>query len=388
MSRSRVLWCAGLLLLLAVSRPVAGCLWDTDTLAMERRTFPDILELITGKFLRHSTEFYQWRIKDRLARIESEPNNLALYDDLAVAYDKTGEHQLAIATMQRKEAIKPGLYETAANLGTFHIHAGDLEAGIPFLKQAIEINPDAHFGREIYQVVLVQYVLEHKPKDGPLKLPLQETLADGYPMSNFGRFMVAQLDSNDEQSEIKAGIQGIAGMMRFGNHNSPVLLEALGDLLVAQNHPADARRMAARCYLRASQMVEDKQAKEEYRALARKALGLQLDGLTRQQLDLNTLEQRLAAELQEADQWYAQVRADELKWIADGADVDQEFGRKYYRQPVVGSNAQALMDLAAKVLVAAAVLSVSLIVLGFWLRRRQRRKPEFVVTADPQTTGD
>ena len=32
-----------------------GCLWDYDTLLQERSRFPDTLEIITGKFLRHSS---------------------------------------------------------------------------------------------------------------------------------------------------------------------------------------------------------------------------------------------------------------------------------------------------------------------------------------------
>ena len=31
-----------------------ACLWDRDTRAMERQRFPSVLEVITGKFLRHS----------------------------------------------------------------------------------------------------------------------------------------------------------------------------------------------------------------------------------------------------------------------------------------------------------------------------------------------
>ena len=72
--------------------PVAlhACMWDYDTLKMERSRFPDTLELITGKFLRHSPEFYQWRIKDREQRLKDHPSELGLYDDLGVAYDKIG----------------------------------------------------------------------------------------------------------------------------------------------------------------------------------------------------------------------------------------------------------------------------------------------------------
>jgi len=41
-----------------------ACLWDYDTLAMEQQRFPNVLELISGTFLYHSTEFYQWRVTD------------------------------------------------------------------------------------------------------------------------------------------------------------------------------------------------------------------------------------------------------------------------------------------------------------------------------------
>jgi len=48
-----------LLLVIAICLPAIACLWDYDTLAMERQKFPDALELITGKFLRHSKPFYE-----------------------------------------------------------------------------------------------------------------------------------------------------------------------------------------------------------------------------------------------------------------------------------------------------------------------------------------
>jgi len=115
---------------LVVPSRACACLWDYDTVLMERASFPDALELITGKFLRHSRELYDWRIHDRLAKLAEDPERLEWLDDLAVAYDKTGDHRKAIATMERAEAIAPGRYETAANLGTFLIHAGDLEAGL------------------------------------------------------------------------------------------------------------------------------------------------------------------------------------------------------------------------------------------------------------------
>src|SRR5262245_21343336 len=129
MRSSRRFLCVFVLLVLPTA--AFACLWDYDTLKQERARFPSTLELITGKFLRHSPEFYEWRIQDRLKKIEANPTNLELYDDLAVAYEKTGQHAKAIETILAKEKIQPGLYTTYSNLGTFYILAGDFEKGLP-----------------------------------------------------------------------------------------------------------------------------------------------------------------------------------------------------------------------------------------------------------------
>ena len=65
-------------LLLAILLPTAAlaCLWDSETLKQERARFPSVLELITGKFLRHSKEFHEWRIKDRQNKLASDPGNI------------------------------------------------------------------------------------------------------------------------------------------------------------------------------------------------------------------------------------------------------------------------------------------------------------------------
>ena len=42
-----------LTLLLDSANLASACLWDYDTLLMERRRFPIVVEMISGKFLRH-----------------------------------------------------------------------------------------------------------------------------------------------------------------------------------------------------------------------------------------------------------------------------------------------------------------------------------------------
>ncbi|HZN33501.1 MAG TPA: tetratricopeptide repeat protein, partial [Pirellulaceae bacterium] len=142
-----------------------ACLWDYDTLQMERLRFPGALEIITGKFVRHSKAYYEWRITDRKKKLESQPDDPALLDDLAVAYAKLGRPEEGIALLEPTLASQPDRYETLSNLGTLLFFAGRLEESKTHIRRALEINPDAHFGRERYQLLLTEYVQQSSLKD-------------------------------------------------------------------------------------------------------------------------------------------------------------------------------------------------------------------------------
>ena len=321
-----------------VSTAAVACLWDTDTLQQERERFPNVLELITGKFLRHSKPFYQWRIADRLKRIQSDPDDLTLYDDLAVAYDKTGQHERAIETMLKKDAIQPDLYETEANLGTFHVHAGNLEEGLQHINRAIEINPDAHFGREEYQKLLVEYILNCQV-DGKTVLPLADAGSIG-----FADFLMQKKRPESILAETQQAVQGVLGMMRFGNHDSPILLEALASLLLFPNdnlQTEDAIRLAARAYLKASYEVEEPAVQNAYRARAARHLRVQdMTSPDDPGVQVAPFENGFRRELAQAEAWFARVANDEEQWIAANDDVDAKFNAKYRRQPTTISAPQ------------------------------------------------
>jgi Tfp pilus assembly protein PilF len=302
---------ASLLLVLLPTLAVA-CLWDYDTLLAERSRFPTTLELITGKFLRHSPEFYEWRVQDRLKKLEADPENLAFLDDLAVAYDKLGKQDLAIELMEKKEKIKPGLYETAANHGTFHAHAGRFAEALPYLKKAIEINPDAHFGREKYQILLIEYSLAQ---------PTQQTFAE---------YLQEQLKGLPSDEEKNAAIKGVLGIVRFGNHDNPKVLAALGSLLTfdrGERPDVDAKALAARAYLKASYLTKDEAKSNELREQAKRAIAWQ-DGAK-----IENVEAEFRRELDDANKWYEELRQRELKWIAEEVDVDAEFAKLYAQEP-------------------------------------------------------
>lgn len=324
-----------LLIVLVMLMPASAahaCIWDRDTLAMERARFPEVNELIVGYFPRHSPAYYEWR-KEQVLAIPLDQRTPSGFDDLAVSYDKLGEHEQAIATMLEKFERFPdqGLYETHANLGTFYIHNGDLEQGAQYIGSAIEINPDAHFGREVYQKLLVEYVLKQRATGNHLPL-------EGYTnFSGFADFVVkdTQPDANpfsgggteyeDRNAELKRAIKGVLGMMRFGNYDSPVLLEVLGDLLMTQSEGEHGlQRLAARAYIKASYEVEDAELAKVYREKAEVALRMQ-EGVS-----LASIEAKLKEEIAEADTYFAKIEADEKAWIASGKDVDVLFIEKYY----------------------------------------------------------
>jgi hypothetical protein len=248
-----------------------------------------------------------------------------------VAYEKTGQHAKAIETILAKEKITPGLYETYSNLGTFHILAGDFELGLPYIDKALAINPDAHFGRERYQKWLVEYAQEQR-RDGKLTFPLRPHLKDG----GF-KFFLRHHGPKEKLTDaefLQQAVKGVLGMMRFANHDNPLLLEALGDLLCDGSPSTDAKRLATRAYLKASYEVKEQAAQQGYRQLAEEALRLQTrHPQTHEQLTLAELEADFAEELADADKWYAKLKAKESDWIRNGKDADAEFERLYSEEP-------------------------------------------------------
>ncbi len=361
-----------LLAVLSCCQTSRACLWDRDTLAMERQKFPTTLELITGKFLRHSPQFYQWRVDDRQKKLAGEPGRVEYYDDLAVAYDKLGKPELAIEAMLKKDAIKAGLYETHANLATFYIHAGDLTRGLEGVNRALEINPDAHFGREKYQKYLVEYLISRQV-DGKTVLPLGE-----HESGNFLGFLKTAEPNLDTESAVK----GVLGMLRFARYDSPILLEVLGDLLQAGPRTDSARQLAARAYLRASQFAPHEVVKEKYHELAGRALSMQLnlDG----KLSVAEVEHELYLEVNQANQWFAGVQQDELGWIAAGENPEDNFAEKYYADPEVDAAVFAVGDRVqlSSTFVRAAfwtLLAVAVALAGLMLYRYRRRQAATVL---------
>lgn len=354
--------------LLAALFPAAAalaCLWDYDTIRDERRGLPGVAEVLAGRWERHSPFLYENRVARMRALIGREPANWAAYDNLAVALEKLGRIGEAIEVMGRKEQLNPGQYTTHANLGTFHLHRGELDAGIEHIRKALAINPNAHFGREEYQLKLAEFL--RAGRDDPRLLTAMNFLhiAGGKVVADLAAYL-AGLDAarlpggavNNETAPLAAAdattrptsgptsvpavasggdddpprqhwlargeparlaelglkpnaIEGIVGIIRFGTGTSAELYLTLGDLLALRGD----KHLAYRAYPRARELDHPRKA---YLASAITSLSNHVE-------DRSALnETAVAAERAAAAEWVAAYQRYEDDLIRAGKDPEDE----------------------------------------------------------------
>ncbi len=312
-----------ILILLVISQNTFACIWDKDTYAMEKQKFPTTFELITGNFDRHSKDYYKWRILKLQPIIDANSKDENIYDDLATAYSKLNQDKKAIEIMLLKDKFSQKKYETYANLGTFYIHDGQFEKGLIYINKAIKINPNAHFGREIYQKYLVEYILEQR-KNKNYSLNFHDFLLKNYKITKKNNEI-----RNLPEIEIKKAVKGVLGMMRFGNYDSPILLKALGDLLLNDEYETEisTKRLAVMAYTNA----EMKSSKE----LSISFINQMNMILSLHETEMNTFDSvlnELKNGLKNGAIYWNQIKLDELNWIKNNEDVDLKFNEKYYNK--------------------------------------------------------
>lgn len=319
---------------LLFSSAVFACIWDNDTLASESARFPEVPNLITGNFPRHSREFHEWRKKDCEQKLARDPSVVSLYDDLAVSQHKLGDHKAAITTMLAKEKLRPGMYETCSNLGTFYIYTGELEEALRWINEALAINPDAHFGREKYQRWLVQWVIERR-KDWQLDMEQTQRQSSVLnPLIGYARFVAWKESGNDSSKlleltpkQLASAVRGVTGMMRFADFDNPLLLEALGDLLQAGEIQENAAQLSALCYLQAAHRAQD--SKDRDRLMSRFGYAGRFTSSNFAETRERDFNKVITDGLARGEKYFQTVRQQEMGWIADGVDAGAEFQKKY-----------------------------------------------------------
>ena len=219
-------------------------MWDSDTVDDEIRGVPEKERLISNRWHRHSQAYYQ----DRIQRLESRTDlSFEEHDDLAVALERMGEHDKALQVLELKyqklqtEPNPDHLYRYHANRGTILAHAARYQEGLKELEAALAINPEAHFGREKYQVLALKYILagQQNPelwqsasflsysRDPSTAPNLFHSIQPSFEVHHYS-------DEIPDQEQIQTTFEAVAGMLRFGGREGPELYRCLADLSLAQ----------------------------------------------------------------------------------------------------------------------------------------------------------
>lgn len=173
------------------------------------------------------------RLKRAATELRSDPTNLALYDDAGVACDRLHHDKEAIVWMKRKRAqldrlgfndkSKEHWYRYHANLGTFLAHdwlSGGanrknlvpMRQAVVHIKRAIAINPKAHFGREKYQLKVMEWII---------KPPAVKAVMGNYSLPTFlalrEEASITTTSGNLAKYGYADAITGLSGLIALGN---------------------------------------------------------------------------------------------------------------------------------------------------------------------------
>jgi tetratricopeptide (TPR) repeat protein len=325
------------ILLALVCGAPARAAGDDDTLRQERELFPDVLETITGKFVRHSPAFYEWQIRDRQTRLAADPNDPALADDLGVAFLQTKQFAKAIDVLTKSAEAHPDRRETHARLGRAYILAGDPKKALSHLDRALAGRPDP--GPERYVRWLAEYLAESPIRRLPVA-PVDPKADWPHRPRSFAVFLRTKLGKPDlDLDDARPAVAALVEFLRTGYLESLPPHEALGDLLCYSSDVGKpvARRLAARAYLRAGYLQNNPGVRKPYITLAEWTLTHRAGpgGDYAEGKEAMPVLTRFTEETDDAANWYAELSAREAEALAASPDPGGELERLYPDPPRV-----------------------------------------------------
>ena len=366
-----------------------SCIWDRDTLKEEGEGRMEAVEVIVGWFDRYPPEYYETRLARVRGELATNPTDLALYDDAGVALDRLHRSDEAIDMMVQKKTAMNGLEGTAsketlwehhyrylANLGTFYVHRwigrekearnadlSDLAKAEELIAAAIEHNPEAHFGREKYQLLAIRWLQrDGKDLEGPI-----------------GKIY----DVEDPEEALR----GFLGMIKLGAAwESTDFFYTVGELLGAEQRGV----LASAAQLRVDELEElGRGSLHPHEKEVNFFIMPSTDSDRRQQVEDWYSKARVAADERQERRW-THLR----KGIADGRhpDTDPHFWKEWKEPKFPELPGMTLRDLESpKIIIAicSGLLIALLIILwliSFTRRRRRKRRLESIKTVGMDST--
>ena len=140
-------------------REVAACLWTYATNLeghVEWVMSGPPEQFAESLVQKQSRQFYREHAVRLKRRAEEQPEKHELRNDYAVMLARAGEFAEALVVLNDIEATKPGLYPTAANLGTVYELSGDVEKSLHWIQGGLARNPQSHNGSEWLHVRILK----------------------------------------------------------------------------------------------------------------------------------------------------------------------------------------------------------------------------------------
>ena len=120
--------------------------------------------------------------------------NIEDYSDYGVILVYLGDYKKALKVFQEIETLKPGLYATAANMGTTYELLGNNKLAYDWIKKGIEIDKDSHDGSEWLHLKILEIKI-----NGNKLLNSQFLIG-----TEFGESLIPKSELNDEKlNELK-----------------------------------------------------------------------------------------------------------------------------------------------------------------------------------------
>jgi tetratricopeptide (TPR) repeat protein len=148
----------------AALQPVCACIWetgdkrslDTGQLPYGSVAEPEVLRELLNPPAIDAAEWTGIALSHRNTGTDQPNAAPAARNDYAVALILSEDHTKTIDVLERLEKDEPGLYMTAANLGTAYELAGDAATALKWSREGIRRDPNSHYGTEWLHVRILE----------------------------------------------------------------------------------------------------------------------------------------------------------------------------------------------------------------------------------------
>jgi tetratricopeptide (TPR) repeat protein len=152
-----------LIALLFTLQPTFACLNEIRVLLNGKITISDEESPVPyGQNYHESRSKIETKLKE-VYKDWIEKKNLDDYSDYGVLLVYLGEYEKALKVYENIEMIMPGLYTTAANIGTIYELLGKNELAYKWIEKAISIDSKSHYGSEWLHLKILQVKMNQKP---------------------------------------------------------------------------------------------------------------------------------------------------------------------------------------------------------------------------------